>query len=125
MSIQGSPTRSVQPEVMEHDLLILGTGAAAPTVATPPGPTGITVSRVSAGVTKLTWGENPGRFINMFFGLRATTPGDLKTFTIVREAYNSTTRSIQFTLYNASGTATDLAALQWMDILVRFKSTAV
>jgi hypothetical protein len=49
----------------------------------------------------------------------------VKNFDIVRESYDSSVYSIQFTLYNASGTATDLAALQWIDILVRFKLTNV
>jgi len=122
MGFQGAETRSYQPDVLEHDLTILGTGASAPTVAHPPGPTGITVTRVSAGVTKLTWSDSPGRVLGIYFGLRATTPGDVKNFSIVREAYDSSTLSVQFTLYNASGTATDLAALQWIDILARFKT---
>jgi hypothetical protein len=118
------PVRAIQPEMVEHDLQLLGTGASAPTIAQPAtGWSGVTVTRTSAGVYKLTWSEDQGIFSGFYASLRATTPGDLKTFSIVREGYSSSTRSVQFTLYNASGTATDLAALQWIDLMIRFKRT--
>jgi len=116
------PVRSSVPEIVEHLISLVGTGAAIPTKVTGTGP-GITVTRTSAGLYVLTWSENPGIFIGLSWGLGADTPLDVDRFSLVRSAFASNALSI--TVFSEAGTATDLAALQYVDIVIRFKRTAV
>ena len=122
MAYNGFQALFTQPSVWFHVVRLLGTGAAVPTKELGDG---ITVTRTSAGLYVFTWADNPGTFIGMWPGLGAVTPGDVDRFSIVREEYVPATRTLQFTMYSDAGTATDLAALQRVDLLVAFKQTTV
>lgn len=100
---------------------ITGTGAANPTKRWGQG---VTVTRSGAGVYVVTWAENPGNFQGWGQDLAADTPGNVKNYSVVRGAYSSTTRSITVNVFNGSGTATDLAALQYLDMEFRFAASS-
>jgi hypothetical protein len=97
---------------------LLGTGAAAPTIVNG---LGFTVTRNSAGTYTLTWLEFPGQFHSWDYALRATTQSQLAGFTAVAGAWSTSALTIQVVLYNTAQSATDLAALQWLDMVFNFK----
>lgn len=118
MSQEAYKTFNTHPDLRKHDVLFVGgSGAATLTHGR-----GITLTYVGSGVYTLTWKENPGRFISLNDGFQATTMTDLKQYTAVWGAWNTTTHAIQVTVFNASGTATDLAALQWLGATLSFES---
>lgn len=85
---------------------------------------GLAVTRTSTGLYKLTWSENPGIFVGYTWGLSATTLVEVAGFSVVAGVYNSTAFTLAFSVYNASNAVADLAALNWIDLVVRFKRTS-
>lgn len=114
--------KTTEPEQRDHILRLVGTGATAPTVEVGKG---ITVTRTGTGVYKITWDGNPGEFLGWTFGLGAATPGDIKGHTLIRDTYDATSRSIEISFFNAAEAAHDLAALEYFDLVFRFKETDV
>jgi hypothetical protein len=114
------PQRSSIQEATDYVIRILGTGATTPTKQEGEG---VTVSYVATGKYKITWAENPFQFVGVTCGLLATTMADLKGYTVVFEDYNSTAFTMQFTVYNSSFAAADLAATQRLCINVKFART--
>lgn len=115
-----NPQRTTIQEATDYVIRILGTGASTPTVQEG---IGVTVSYVSTGKYKITFAENPFQFVGAFYGLLATTMADLKGYTVVFEDYNSTAFTIQFTVFNSSFAAADLAATQRLCINLKFQRT--
>lgn len=111
------PIRGSHQEGTEYVVRILGTGAATPTKQEG---LGVTVSYVATGKYKITWAEDPYQFLSVTCGLLATTMADLKGYTVVFEDYNSTTKTMQFTVFNSSFNAADLAATQRLCINLKF-----
>lgn len=120
MAKEAYPVRATQPEVRQHIISMVGTGASAPTKLYG---LGVTITRTSAGLYLLTWAESPGTFLGMTSGLGADTPSALVGFTLVRDTYDATSRSMEIRLTNTSDVATDLAAAQYIDLIVSFKET--
>lgn len=116
-----SPTKTSVSEERIYRLRILGTGAADPTIEVGQG---MTVDETATGVYQITWTSGPGTFIGWHYGFGAATPGDLKGFTAVRDTYDTTNFVLPFTVFNASATAADLAANQYMDITVLFSESS-
>jgi len=114
------PVRGSHQETTEYVLRILGAGAATPTKQEG---LGMTVSYISTGKYKITWAEDPYQFLSAGYGLLPATIGDLKGFSVEFEAYNSTTKTMQFQLWNASQSATDLATTQRLSIVLKFART--
>ena len=87
---------------------------------------GITVTYVSTGLVDLTWSANfepPGTFVGLAGkpAFQATTPSGIKNFDCAPGVYNTSTRTLRLAIWNASGTLTDLAALQWITLVALFK----
>ncbi len=116
------PPRSSEPEVREHEIRILGTGAADPTLELGHG---VAVTHTGTGAYKITWDRDPGTFLRWFPGLGAATPADLAGYTVVRDTYDAATRSLAFVVYDETFAPADLAATQYLDLGVRFKATYV
>lgn len=112
--------KHTQPAVDVHDIRAVG-GSSAVTKVTGQG---VAVSRTGTGAYLLTWAENPGSHLGNFYGLSATTPGDIAGHTVIFGAYDSSAYTLAFVLYNASFAAHDLAALEWVDLDIRFKGTS-
>ena len=120
--INSYPVKATTPEVWENVIRILGTGAADPTKEVGPG---VTVTRTGTGAYLITWGEAPGTFVTAHFQVGAATPGDVAGHTVIRDTYDASAKTLPFILYNAADAAHDLAANEYIDIVVRFKQTAV
>lgn len=110
------------PESRLRFVRLLGTGAAAPTVETG---RGVTCTRTSIGLYKLTWAEQPGAYVGLAgVSLEAATPADLVGHSVIADTYDATTRSIELRLANNADAAHDLAALEWINLTFRFKQTS-
>ncbi len=121
MSIQGFPVRVSRPEVTEHLIQAVGGSSAVTQVYGH----GVATTRTSTGLYKLTWTENPGTLVGWSYGLAATTHADLDGWTVVRGVYNTSAFTLAFSVYNDTPTITDLAALNWIDIVCRFAPTGL
>lgn len=113
--------------VSEHDFTVTFVGGTA-AVTKLRGP-GIAVSYISTGIVELTWSANetrPGIFDGLKgWGFRATTPGDVKAYTCVAGAYNTSTRKLRINMYDGSNNLVDLAALQWLTVTLAFVEESV
>jgi uncharacterized protein YrrD len=84
---------------------------------------GVTTTYISAGIVDLTFsalagaGEFLGVIGNVF---QATTTADVKAYALSVGVYNTTTRTLRLNM-SESGTLTNLAALEWLNITVAFK----
>lgn len=123
MSLAQYEIRTTEPEAREHVVKFVGGTNAVTKVFGK----GMTVTYVSTGVVKISWSdtaENPGTFIGLKSATwQATTPGDLKGFTVVHEAYVASTRSVLVNIYNSSFTLANLAALNWLTLTWLFTET--
>lgn len=111
--------RSTDPEIVEHIVRILGTGAFAPTKEIGKG---ITVTRLGVGNYRLTWAENPGNFVGFPEpGKQATATGALKQTTCDAIGYDATNRRLDIQLWSSAGAARELAAAEWLTFVIHFK----
>lgn len=86
---------------------------------------GVTVTYISTGIVDLTFASAPGAGAGEFLGVVghcfvATTTADVDTFTLQHGVYNTSTRTLRLNLSEA-GTLANLAALEWLNVLVAFK----
>lgn len=118
-----SDSKTSEPALRDVEVRLLGTGAAVPTKVRGQG---ITVTRTGVGVYVLTFAEHLGTYEgHVGPGLEATTPGDIKNHSVILGAYNTTTRAITVNLFDAAAAAHDLAALEWINLRLRFKQSSV
>lgn len=117
MGMDAYATRDTAP-VWHHIVKLLGTGASAPTKQEG---YGITVTRTGAGVYKLTWAENPGKYVGFVPGLQAATPGDIAGHTVVADTYDTSTKSMEVCFFDGSNAAHDLAANEWIHLDITFR----
>lgn len=121
--------KSTQPEVVATIVRLQGAGAADPTKEEG---VGITATRTGTGVYRLTWTENPGRFLGACFTFGAATPADIAGHTAARDTWDSANFRLDFTVFNnadagtgAAPAATDLATDEYVDVLVFHARTSV
>jgi hypothetical protein len=127
MSAAEYELKQTEPEARDHVAKFVG-GAAAVTKVFGKG---MTITYVSTGVVKIAWtdtAENPGTFIGVKgFAFQATTPGNVKGYTMVHEAFvarsGTTPPYILLNMYE-SGTLADLAALEWLTVTLAFKEAS-
>lgn len=110
--------RSSEPELRNVEVRMVGTGASAPTKVYGKG---ITIARSGAGVYTLTFSASPGRYAGYTWGIDATTPGNVKNHDVVLTATSATVYTVNF--YDATGTARDLAATEWINLTLKFKQS--
>jgi len=122
MSLDAFPTRDTQPGTRHHQVRILGTGAANPTKQLG---LGVTVTWVATGRYLYTWADHPGTFVGFTPGFQAATPADLKGYTVVADTWDSTNKQLEFSVFNSSFAAADLAANQYLYLDIVFKATTV
>ncbi len=124
MANGGFVHRSTLFETVSHDILMVGTGATVPTVVADSG-IGVTLTDQGTGITRISFNEHPGTFINAKASIQATTMTDVLGYTVIFGAWTiqsgSTDGYIDFTFSNAAGTAEDLAALEWVAVTVKFR----
>ncbi len=115
--------RSSEPEQDETVLRLLGVNDANPTKEVG---RGVVVTRTAEGVYKITWNDNPGTFVGIAgYCFGAATPADVKGYTISSDTYDSTTFSLEVSVWNSSFAAADIIATQFLNLTVRFKQTGL
>lgn len=116
--------RASEPAVHEYLIRLLGTGASVPTEEVG---SGVTISRTGAGVYKITWTDNPFTFVGVSYCFGAATPSAVKGYTMTRDTFDTTSNvfSLEVSVWDSTFTAADLAANQYLDLVVRFKETAL
>jgi len=122
MALNAFDMRAGAPDVVAHVIRLLGTGAANFTKQVGEG---VTVVRSGTGAHTITWADNPGTYLGWSPAFGAATPADLAGHTAVREVYVAATKSMAFTIYNASFAAHDLEADEYIDLTIIFRRTAV
>jgi hypothetical protein len=115
-----NPVRSSLVEDRRYGVGITGAGAANPTKRYGPN---VTVTRTAAGVYKFQWSGYPGHFKGFRHGLRADTPGNVKNFSVTGPA-GLVDNAISLSVWNAAGTATDLAAGAYLDVEFEFTESS-
>lgn len=123
MGQEAYPTVGTEPRTIRHQFRLLGTGASVPTAEVTHG--GVTLTRPAIGRVLFTFAENPGVFVNVFDGLQAATPGDLKGYTLVWDTYDSTAKAIEVSIFDSADAAADLAANQYLHCEIIFKPSNV
>jgi len=120
------PYRNTQPEAYTYQILLLGTGASAPTVSLG---RGIVVTRNSEGNYRLTFDDPPGNFVGLQYGLQAETPADLKGHTVVGGTFTYPTATalgyIDVVLYDSDFSADDLEDTEYISLALKFKRTDI
>lgn len=124
MPLNASYERSPTPEAVDYDCRVVGTGAADPTLQIG-ADGGFTVTRTGAGVYRFQLDHNPGKYIRSDPTVTASTPSAVKNYSAVPGDYDATNFRIDISVFNAAGTATDLAALQFLHLELRFARTGV
>lgn len=120
MSQEAWPQKSTEPDEVVSRVRFVGGSAAVTKLYG----TGVTVTYIGTGLVDLVWAEFPGVYIGVDgWGFDATTAADLKGFTVVPGAYNTTTRTLRLSITNASEALTDLAAAQNLTIGIAFGRT--
>lgn len=121
--IDAKPLRSTVTEGYDCVVKVLGVNGADPTNAIAPG---CTVTRTGEGAYLITWGEYPGTYKGLKgYGFEATTPADLKGYTVVTGLYNATARTLAFVVYDSTFTAADLVALQSLTLTLGFSYSSL
>ena len=112
-----------EPGVKAHMVRLIGGAASIAKDGDAPaaGGYGITATRTGTGAYKLAWGANPGVFQGWSCDLGAATPANLAGHTVVRDTYDASAHELDFSLFNASDAAHDLANNEYVDIVVYFK----
>jgi hypothetical protein len=121
MSLDAYPLVDSQPDTVDHFVKFVGGSTAVTKVYGP----GVTVTYIGTGLVDIVWAENPGTFLGFTHGFQATTAADVKGHTVVAGVYDATTRTVRLNITNASEALHDLAALEWLNLIFKFKRTAV
>lgn len=105
---------------------LTGTGADHPTKRYGDG---ITVTRTAAGVFKFVFSSHPGYFKGFSYGLRATTPADVKGHTVTGGDFTAATVSagafVSLSLWSSTFAADELNALEFLDVQFIFSEMSV
>ncbi len=112
------PKKASRPHVVGYHLRLLGADGADLTIEEGVGIK--SVARVSEGLYRVSWQQDPGLFINATSGLQAATCSDLKGHTVVFDTYDATNFQLDFTLFNAADAADDLLVNEYLGLTVSF-----
>lgn len=116
------PARDSEPETRHCLVRMVGTaGPAAPTKLLG---SDVTITRDGVGVYMLTWASSPGTWVGPAGeSFQATTSADVKGCSVSWGVFNTTTRAVQFKVWDLAGNARELAALEWLTVDIIFKAT--
>jgi hypothetical protein len=119
------PAKASRPHVVKYIGRFLGANNADLTIEE--GNNMKTAARTGEGAYRLTFNQDPGLFLGLTgFGFQATTPGDLKGYTVVVDApYDATNLTLDFVVYDSTFTAADLIAAQWVTLELAFSEHGV
>jgi hypothetical protein len=122
MSHAEFPIKFTEPDLRAHVVKFVGGTAAATKVFGK----GMTVTYISTGIVEIAWpnaAATPGAWIGPAGEcFEATTQADVKNFKAVVGVYNASTRKLRVHLFE-SGSLADLAALEWLTLVLLFKES--
>lgn len=120
-SYAGFDKSSTLVKAKDHVITLEGAGVGQPVKTDGPG---ITVNRTGVGVIDLTWDELPGKYVGLTgFGFEATTPADLKGFTVVSTRFDSATLKVTINVTSNLDALTDLVAGQFLTLQFTFRQS--
>jgi phenolic acid decarboxylase len=122
MALDGFDVRSNKAGLRLEVVTMEGTGAAAPTKLYGPG---MTITRTSEGLYKITWTDNPGTFLGMTYSLGAATPSAVSGHTVTYDDYVASTKSIEVLFAEQDFSIFDLADNEYATLVFLFATTAV
>lgn len=124
MSFHKAPVRGTESELVAHTIRLTGTGASAPTVTM--GAKHVSVARNGIGDYTLTWRDKPGVFVSVGQpGLQADVPANVKNCDVTPGAYSTSAKTLQLLVWTSAGAARELAAAEYINLVVWFKDTGV
>lgn len=111
------PSKETVQELRTYHIRLVGANGANPTVQEG---SGVTVTRTSEGLYKITWAENPFQFIGCGHSFGSLIMTDMADYTFVRGLYSSTLFTLAFSIIKQNGSVEDLIVDQYLDIQVHF-----
>jgi hypothetical protein len=112
-----NPSKTTIPEERRFSVRGEGGSAAITAVGTP---RGVAISRTGSGAYRATVGDDrPGYFRGVNHSLQAATPANLAGHTVIFDEWDADNKRLDFTVYNGSDTAHDLAADEyvWVELV--------
>lgn len=116
------PAMSTVPFERNYRIRLLGVNGAAPVKQEG---AGVTVTRTSEGLYKITWAKDPFQYITMGHTFGSVTMTDMADYTLVRGVYNATAHTLEFSIIKQNGTVEDLVANQYLDLTVTFSESGL
>ena len=86
---------------------------------------GVVLTRTGSGAYLLTFSDSPGYLMGATAGFQATTLANVAGHTVVFGAWTAGGTTLAFSVYNASDSVHDLAALEWMTLDLTFSPSKV
>ena len=119
MAFDAEPARAMEPELVAWPVTFTGAGAANPTKNYGKG---VAITWTSTGLYRLTFVDAPGNLVCPGGpNWQDATPANLKGFTAVFGAFDSTGKIISVSIYNSAGTLTDLTSTNVVSFDMQFK----
>lgn len=116
-------TKNSEPELRRELVRVVGAGSGGSAIEVLGA--GLKVNYIGTGIFDLAWSLNddvpgyPAGVIGATF--QATTPANVKGYSLVAGAYVPSTRKLRVNLYDGSNNLVDLKALEWVAFEVLFK----
>lgn len=120
--MQVSPVRSTVPETQMHIIRLLGTGASAPTLQVG---YEVSVTRNGAGSYRLTWANNPGKYVSFAASFAAATPANMGGWAATVDSDTVSGLAIDVTTTDETNAAADLSAGEFVNLHFFFAQTTL
>jgi hypothetical protein len=116
--MDGFPMRGSLPGLRPHVVSLEGTGASAPTLVYGQG---VTITRTSEGLYKVTWADNPGTFVTWTWACGGATPSAMAGHTVTRDTMSTSSPwTMEFLLNEADDSIDDLEDNEFIDLILWF-----
>lgn len=122
MSLETYPQKASEPESWEELIVFTGASTATPTLNFGKG---VTLGRTGAGITTITFKDSPGNLCGAGGQFVSALMTDLKNFSVVVAPMDTTGKICTLTIFNSSGTATDLTSVQQLSLSLTFKRAQI
>lgn len=127
MPIDSDVVENTQPETIEISGYFLGVNNADPTLVEGQG--GLkSCTWVSEGLYRFKFRERYEALTFCAFTLMATTPGDLKGYTVVAKSLDTSATdyyTLDVSVYDSTNTIADIIAAQWLHFEFKFRRTVI
>lgn len=122
MSVVNFPAMAAQPDTVLVPVFVTGINGANPTNTYAPG---VTVTRTGEGVYRFTFTELKGAFLGAWCQVAGTTVANVKGYTAHPTVWDATNKRVDITVYDATQTAADVIATEYLYVLFAFRQSGV